>query len=138
MLMFLSSCGNFNLTGGGSSSSSKGYAPTSIPSGKTLSGASVYFNFGYNSIGLTNFSTTLGYVNFVGTPSVTYTKTSDNSATLRWSATIYNDGRYSMSRDSYTETHSGNVTLYFVSPSEGYASGTEDGSSKSDSHFTLL
>ncbi len=134
--MLFAACGDGNNSG----NSTSGYAPSSIPSGQTLSGASRYFNFGHNTISLNGSAQSLGYVSFVGTPTVTYKKTSSNSATLTWSATIMNDGRWDINNNfqSYTETYSGNVTLFFISPNEGYASGSSDGRTISDEHFTLL
>lgn len=124
-----------NGEGGGSISS--GYAPSSIPSGQTLSGASEYFDFGAGTISLSSLARAFGYDSFVGTPTVTYERTSGNSATLRWSATIHNKGMLDVIEPG-TETMTGNVTLYFISPNEGYASGTENGRNVSNRSFTLL
>lgn len=132
-LMLFTSCDN---EGGGGHISS-GYAPTSIPSGQTLSGASSYFDFGSGTISLSSLARSFGYDSFVGTPTVNYKRTSSNSATLSWSATVHNKGMLDVI-DAHTETMTGNVTLFFISPSEGYASGTENGKNVSDRHFTLL
>lgn len=138
-LIALTSCDNNGGSGGGNSTS--GYAPSSIPAGQVLSGASLYFNFGPGpgKISINSAAQSLGYIRFEGTPTLTYRKTSANSATVSWSATIYNDGRWSIGDHTpYTSTYSGNVTLFFISPNEGYASGTSDGRTISDEHFTLL
>lgn len=131
-LTTFTSCGD---NGGGSISS--GYAPASIPSGQTLSGASEYFNFGAGTISLSSLARATGYDSFVGTPTVNYKRTSGNSATLKWSATIHNKGMLGVIEPG-TETMTGNVTLYFISPNEGYASGTENGKNVSNRSFTLL
>lgn len=123
--------------GNGGGSNSSGYAPSSIPSGQTLSGASGYFDFGAGTISLSSVARALGYDSFVGTPTVNYKRTSGNSATLKWSATIHYKGMSGVI-ESGTETVTGNVTLYFISPNEGYASGTENGKNVSNRSFTLL
>lgn len=130
-LMLFTSCDD---EGGGSN---RGYAPSSIQSGMTLSGASEYFNFGSGTISLSSLARALGYDSFVGTPTVNYKRTSSNSATLSWSASVHNKGMLGVI-EAHTETMTGNVTLFFISPSEGYASGTENGKTVSDRHFTLL
>lgn len=133
--MALVSCGKEDRS---DSSSSYGYAPSSLPSGQWLSIEQSYLDFSDGSVRLTQVATGLGYTSFSGTPSLGYTKTASNSATLSWNATLVNDGRWNSSHKGSTYTTSGKVTLFFISPSEGYASGTMNGSSVSNRQFTLL
>lgn len=117
-------------------SSDGGYAPSSIPSGQFISGVSTFVDIGSSTMKLTTAATGMGY-SFDGTPSAGYVKTGPNSATLQWSFTLVSDGRWS-SGSSGTKSESGKVTLFFISPSEGYASGTVGSNTVSDKHFTLL
>lgn len=131
-LTIATSCSSQVLSGSssGSSGGDSGYAPISIPSGKYITGVSLLIDFGATSARLSTAASSQGY-SFDGNPSVSYSKTSALSATLTWSAKLKTSKGQSVN-------NTGSVTLFFLSPSEGYASGTYNGASISDRHFTLL
>ena len=116
-----------------------GYAPQlSDMSGKTFSGLSnhVYFTYSGSTWNVTPRSTTL-YPNFqLVSKSVSYEKNSENGATFRYNVSFTYRSSFSGNTQSYST--SGSLSLYFITPSEGYATGTKDGRSVNDESFTLL
>lgn len=124
---------------GENSTSYSGYAPTlAATSGKTFQGLSKHVNFSYNgsSWNVTAFSSYL-YPDFqLTSKSVSYAKNSDNGATFTYNVSFTYRSSYSGETMSYST--SGSLSLYFISPSEGYASGTRDNRRVNNEDFTLL
>lgn len=124
---------------GDNSTSYSGYAPTlDATSGKTFQGLSNHVNFSYDgsSWNVTAKYSTL-YPNFqLTSKSVSYAKNSDNGATFTYNVSFTYRSSYSGETMSYST--SGSLSLYFISPSEGYASGTRDNMTISNEVFTLL
>lgn len=124
---------------GENSTSYSGYAPTlAATSGKTFQGLSKHVNFSYNgsSWNVTAAYSSL-YPNFqLTSKSISYSKNSDNGATFTYDVSFTYRSSYSGTTMSYST--SGSLSLYFISPSEGYASGTRDDVSANNVNFTLL
>ena len=121
------------------STSYSGYAPTlAATSGKTFQGLSKHVNFSYNG---SSWNVTAAYSSLypdfqLTSKSVSYAKNSDNGATFTYNVSFTYRSSYSGSTMSYST--SGSLSLYFISPSEGYASGTRDNTSANNVNFTLL
>lgn len=120
--------------------SERGFAPSaSSVAGRTLRIDDSFYDFTFSSassgvVTVNSVGRTFGY-SIDGTPSFVYEKTSDNSATFRATVPYYFNGQGVL--DPGRGTHSYLLTLFFISPHEGFASGQAP-LGGSDMEFTLL
>lgn len=81
---------------------------------------------------------TYSYYYSVTSSSCNYKKTSENSATLSLNVAYHFYQMLSTGPFEFDGTYDYQITLFFISPNEGYASGTRNGTAISDVHFTMF
>ncbi len=112
-----------------------GHAPKSVSS-RTMNFDDIRINFYSN----TSCSAVITYSSYysVTSSSCNYQKTSENSAKLVLNVAYHFYQMLQSGPFEFDGSYDYQITLYFISPNEGYASGTRNGTVISDIHFTMF